>query len=307
MGSERREFVRQKVSRVEVRVASQEAFRASYLRDLSMGGLFVRSRQPLPEGATVVVELVVEAREPVKLRGEVMRQEHAPDGTPRGFGVRFSTVDAETKLALEQILEAHQEQAPALDAAQLETQLAEARGTIEAYEESLALLRENEAAALQKLEASQAECGVLVSLSHELQARVQALEAERATLRADAESLSGRLAKGDAELGALHETTAQLASELKAARADATKSSVRDEELARLKAELQRSAAVKAELEAEVRVLKEQLEGKDDSQFRTELQELAAQLDDERLKSMALERALQRFVDMGGAIPKQSD
>jgi len=292
--------VRQKVSRVEVRVASQEAFRASYLRDLSMGGLFVRSRQPLPEGTTVVVELVVEAREPVKLRGEVMRQEHAPDGTPRGFGVRFSTVDAETKLALEQILEAHQEQAPALDPAQLETQLAEARGTIEAYEESLAVLRENEAAALQKLEASQAECGVLVSLSHELQARVQALEGECA-------GLTARLATGDAELGALHETSAHLATELKAARSEATKSSVRDDEVARLRAALEAQTQRSGALEAELRALKEQLEAKEDSGFRTELQELAAQLDDERLKSMALERALQRFVDMGGMIPKRTE
>ncbi len=222
MEIERREFVRQRVSRVEVRVASQEAFRASYLRDLSLGGLFVRSRQPLPEGTAVVVELLVEARPAVRLRGEVMRQEHAPDGTPRGFGVRFSMVDAETKQALEQILAAHQPpaQSPPAD---LETQLAEARGTIEAYEESLALLRENEASALQKLEASEAECGLLVRLSHELQARVQALEA------------------------------------------------------------------------------------RDDSRLRNELQELAAQLDDERLKSMALERALQRFVDMGGVVLKRTE
>ena len=302
MGIERREFVRQKVSRVEVRVASQEAFRASYLRDLSMGGLFVRSRQPLPEGTTVVVELVVEAKPPVRLRGEVMRQEHAPDGTPRGFGVRFSTVDAETKLALEQILEAHQppEQSPAADSAELETQLSEARGTIEAYEESLALLRENEAAALQKLEASQTECGVLVSLSHELQARVQALEDERA-------GLAAQLEKGDAELGALHETTAHLATELKAARSEAAQRSVGEDEVAGLRAELEAAAQRSAALEAELHALKEQLEAREDSGFRTELQELAAQLDDERLKSMALERALQRFVDMGGMIPKRTE
>ena len=103
-----------------------------------------------------------------------MRQEHAPDGTPRGFGVRFSTVDAETKQALEQILEAHQQPTPPapLDTAQFETQLAEARGTIEASEEMLAIFRENEANALQKLEDSLAECGVLMRLSHELQAQV---------------------------------------------------------------------------------------------------------------------------------------
>ena len=307
MGIERREHVRQRVSRVEVKVASQEAFRASYLRDLSMGGLFVRSRQPLPQGAAVVVELAVQAQPPVRLRGEVMRQEHGPDGTPRGFGVRFSMVDAETKQSLEQIIKAHQQpDRPA--AVDLETQLAEARGTIEAYEETLALLREGEAEASQKLEASQAECGVLVRLSHELQGRVQALETERTALRANVDGLVARLARGDAELGALHETTTRLAAELKAARSQAAVSSTRDDAVTRLmaefEAETQRSAALKAELDAEVRALKAQLEAKDDARLRAELQESAAQLDEERLKSMALERALQRFIDMGGVVPK---
>lgn len=313
MGSERREFVRQRVSRVEVRVASQVAFRASYLRDLSMGGLFVRSRQPLPRGAEVVVELQVEAQPAVRLRGEVMRQEHAPDGTPRGFGVRFSTVDAETKQALEQILEAHRRPAPSplVDAGQVEAQLAEARGTIEAYEETLALVRENEASALQQLEAAQVECGVLMHLSHELQARVQALEAERAASRANVDGLATRLAKGDAEVAALHETATRLAAELKAARTEATKSGLRDDAVTRLmaefEAETQRSAALKAELDGEVRALKEQLEASDDSRLRSEVHELAAQLDEERLKSMALERALRRFVDMGGVIPPRTE
>ena len=257
MSIERREFVRQRVSRVEVRVASQEAFRASYLRDLSMGGLFVRSRQPLAKGTAVVVELVVENQPPRRLRGEVMRQEHAPDGTARGFGVQFSTVDAETRAALAAIISAHHqpEAPPAAERADLETRLSEARGTIEAYEESMASIRESETGALQRLEASQAECSVLMKVSHELQARVQALEVERTELRSRVDSLAARLTRGDAEL------------------------------------------------KAEVQTLRDQLAGTDEVRLRAELQDFAAQLDDERLKSMALERALQRFIDMGGVIP----
>ncbi len=275
-----------------------------------MGGLFVRSRQPLAQGTEVMVELSVEAQPAVRLRGEVMRQEHAADGTPRGFGVRFSTVDAETKQALEQILKAHQQPTPppALDPAQFETQLAEARGTIEAYEEALAVFRENEASALQKLEASQAECGVLMRLSHELQARVHGLEEERSALRTHVDALAARLAQGDAELATLHETTTRLATELKAARSQASQTSFREDAVVRLmeefEAEVQRSAALKAEFDAEVRALKEQLVARADEGLRSEVQELAAQLDDERLKSMALERALQRFVEMGGVVAK---
>lgn len=307
MGIERREFVRQRVSRVEVRVASREAFRASYLRDLSMGGLFVRSRQPLPQGTAVVVELAVNSQAAVRLRGEVMRQEHASDGTPRGFGVRFSTVDEETKAALEGILREHRqpEVPPAVDRSELETQLAEARGTIEAYEETLALIRQNEAEAAQRFEASQAEGGVLMTVAHELQSRVRELEGERTTL-------TQRLAKRDAELGAQHDASSRLALELKTARAQAAKAnSARDDVvhqvMAEAEAEAERSAATRAELDAEVRVLKEQLAVSDAATLRAELQEFAAQLDDERLKSMALERALKRFVEMGGVIPKRTD
>ncbi|MDP2275218.1 MAG: TIGR02266 family protein [Archangium sp.] len=314
MSIERREFARQRVSRVEVRVASREAFRASYLRDLSMGGLFVRSRQPLAQGTTVVVELAVENQPPVRLRGEVMRQEHAADGTPRGFGVRFSTVDEVTKRALEEILLAHtqSEAPPAVEQQALETQLSEARGTIEAYEESMALLRQSETEAFQQLEAAQAERDVLAQVSHELQGRVHALEAERTELTARVAALSARLSKGDAELNTLHATTSRLAAELKAARSQAEKTSGSREDavsrlMAEFEAETERAAALKAELDAEVRSLREQLEAKDDSKLREELQEFAAQLDDERLKSMALERALQRFVEMGGIIPKRTE
>ena len=43
------------------------------------------------------------------------------------------------------------------------------------------------------------------------------------------------------------------------------------------------------------------------SRLAAELQESSAQLDNERLKSMALERALKRFVEMGGVIPKRTE
>jgi chromosome segregation ATPase len=278
-----------------------------------MGGLFVRSRQPLAQGTQVVVELAVEDHAPVRLRGEVMRQEHGPDGMARGFGVRFSLVDAETKRSLEEIILAHKqdEAPPAIGREQLETQLSEARGTLEAYEETMALLRQSEAETVQQLESAQAERDVLAQVSQELQGRVHVLEAERTELKSHVAGLSARLSKGDAELAALHATTTRLANELKLARSQAEKNNGREDAVSRLmaefEAETQRAAALKAELDAEVRALKEQLEAKDDSGLRAELQEFAAQLDDERLKSMALERALQRFVQMGGVIPPRTE
>lgn len=307
MSIERREHVRQKVSRVEVKVASQESLRASYLRDLSMGGLFVRSKQPLPEGTAVIVELSVEEREPLRLRGEVTRQEHGPDGTARGFGVRFSTVDAETMASLELIMLEHQQIAtppPSTPAAALETQLAEARGTIEAYEETLALLRQSETDLSQRLEAAEAEREVLANVAHELQGQVQVMDAAGASLRAEVSQLMERLARGEAELKSQQQKTARLVAELEAARAAAQTAAEREETLGRLARELEaqttKAVALQATFDAEVAALRSRLEERDDAKLREELQDVSARLDEERLKSMALERALQRFVNMGG-------
>ena len=51
-------------------------------------------------------------------------------------------------------------------------------------------------------------------------------------------------------------------------------------------------------MEAEIAALKEQSgggESGDDGELRKELQEIRAQFEDEKLKSMALQQALQRF------------
>jgi uncharacterized protein (TIGR02266 family) len=311
-GAERREHARQKVSRVEVRVASKESLRASYLRDLSLGGLFVRSQKPLPVSTAVVIELAVEAQAPLRLRGEVVRHETNADGTFRGFGVRFSTVDLETKVALEAIIAAHTE-APvklpeASDRTELEAQLAEARGTIEAYEETLAQLRESEMEAVQRLESTEAERTVLANVAQELQTRLQSADADRSHLRSALDALMERLTRGEAETRQLRDSSTKLSHELKAAHAAMAQAAAqRSDEVAKLasqlEAEMGKSTALQAEFDAEMRSLKQQLETRDDSTLRRELQELSAQLDDERLKAMALQRALQRFVEMGGVIP----
>lgn len=308
MSIERREHTRQKVSRVEVRVASQESLRASYLRDLSVGGLFVRSRQPLPIGAAVVIELAVLGAAPVRLKGEVARHESTDEGVFRGFGVRFSTVDPETKSALERIIAEHAEPPP--PTGDLAMELAEARGTIQAYEETMSLLRESETNLAQQLEEAEAERGVLTSVTDELQQKIAALELERTELRGTVEALMDRLQQTETESKALQDAANRLSTELKAARAVAAKASNEKATLAELAAQLEvqssRAADHQAGLERELSELRTRLASSGDGALREELQEITAQLDDERLKSMALERALNRFVEMGGVIPKRT-
>ena len=85
-----------------------------------------------------------------------------------------------------------------------------------------------------------------------------------------------------------------------------------EEELTRLRDELEAEAKHATELrqtlDAQLQALQGQLADRGgDGTLRAEVQELSAQLDDERLKSMALQRALERFAAMGGTIPKQAE
>jgi Tfp pilus assembly protein PilZ len=279
-GEERRAAVRHRVFRIEVRVATFDSFRASYLRDVSTGGLFVRSAKPLPVGTKVMVQLKLASLDPVALPGVVVRLE------PNGFGVRFSMLNAAQQASLDALL-AHV-QPPSLPtpvpmasspsvlaadlAASLSAELAEAKGAIEAYEQTLALLREAEMEAVQRAEAAEHERRVLVDGMKELTARVAALEAERASLQTIV-STSQALLQNEREVA---------------------------------KSALARSEAERAslqQLETELETLRASLGNEEVQALRREAQNLSQMVDEERLKALAMQRALERFVAMGGSPP----
>lgn len=188
-GRERREHARQRVSRVEVRVASQDSFRDSYLRDLSLGGLFVRTTQLLAPGTAVLVELSVEGQPAVQLRGEVIRQEHAPEGTPLGMGLRFFREDPATRDALQQLI--HARLRPSRPLAGAPPPVLEAQ-----------------------LDPAESERKLLANLALELQQRVKTLEDERNRLFSDLQVLKARAAHDEEEKGMLREATVRLSNEL---------------------------------------------------------------------------------------------
>jgi uncharacterized protein (TIGR02266 family) len=200
---ERRQHHRHKTWRVEVKVATPEAFRSSYLRDVSAGGLFVRSRTPLPIGSRVAVVLDVDGRE-LRLSGTVVRHE------PAGFGVRFDALDDEKRLQLEAL--AASSRTSAISAV---ADLAEARGIIEAYEENLAALREAETAAVQRAELAAFECTVLQEHLQRVQRALDEALAENARLaRALAQGASSGAAAPASEVERLREDVRSLAAEL---------------------------------------------------------------------------------------------
>ncbi len=91
---------------IELRVdyPKLNAFFADYTRNISKGGTFIRTKQPLPTGTRFVFRLVVPTLdEPIVLEGEVAWTRE--EGEEAGMGIRFVYADEEAKRRIEQTVE----------------------------------------------------------------------------------------------------------------------------------------------------------------------------------------------------------
>jgi len=91
---------------IELRVdyPKLNAFFADYARNISKGGTFVKTAQPLPVGTRFVFRLSVPTlNEPIVLAGEVawIREE----GDEPGMGIRFVYSSEEARLSIERLVE----------------------------------------------------------------------------------------------------------------------------------------------------------------------------------------------------------
>lgn len=91
---------------IELRVdyPKLNAFFADYTRNISKGGTFVKTAQPLPVGTRFVFRLSVPTlNEPIVLAGEVawIREE----GDEPGMGIRFVYSSEEARLSVERLVE----------------------------------------------------------------------------------------------------------------------------------------------------------------------------------------------------------
>ena len=73
-------------------------------RDLSRGGMFLRSNKPLEPGALVDLVLEPPGGPPVTLLAEVVHTVQPGGDAPAGMGLRFIDVPAETLVALDRVL-----------------------------------------------------------------------------------------------------------------------------------------------------------------------------------------------------------
>ena len=105
--AENRKNPRSATPNILVRISTRERFRHSYLKDLSEGGLFVKTDKPLPPGRTVTVDLLPPGwTDPLRLTGTVVR--NGGEGTA-GMGIKFEGVDDHSLEALSKLLSEYTE------------------------------------------------------------------------------------------------------------------------------------------------------------------------------------------------------
>lgn len=112
---ERRSHQRVELPRILVKVTSEERMRNAYLRDLSEGGVFIRTEKPLSVDKKVLVQLLPPGKtETLELPGVVVRvvgEEHATLEAPAGMAVKFEGVTEATQAALQALIAQYKEPA----------------------------------------------------------------------------------------------------------------------------------------------------------------------------------------------------
>lgn len=76
---------------------------AEYVSNISQGGVFIRSKNPLPQGTRVQLKfsVILDDLEEVVGEGEVVRVNHSPENS--GMGVAFTRLDARSKELIDEI------------------------------------------------------------------------------------------------------------------------------------------------------------------------------------------------------------
>ena len=80
-----------------------EEYIAEYVSNISQGGVFIRSKNPLPVGTKVTLQfsVILDDVEAVEGEGEVVRVDESAEST--GMGVAFTRLTAESKQLVDEI------------------------------------------------------------------------------------------------------------------------------------------------------------------------------------------------------------
>ncbi|MHB8877201.1 MAG: PilZ domain-containing protein, partial [Myxococcaceae bacterium] len=108
MPEEKRQHERVTAHRILVRVPAIDQLRGQYVKDLSTGGLFIKTDNPVPAGAEVSIELLALGSDtPLKLRGKVTRvdaDDAAKEAGTAGVGIQLDALSPEAEQRLTALL-----------------------------------------------------------------------------------------------------------------------------------------------------------------------------------------------------------
>ncbi|HZH05018.1 MAG TPA: PilZ domain-containing protein, partial [Myxococcaceae bacterium] len=288
-----RQHARIRSSKILVRIPTVDKLRAHYLRDLSEGGIFVKSERTLPIGTAVNIELVPPGwTASLILTGRVVRiatDEEARKTNAVGMAIRFEEVTPEAQQALTELIRKHS-QSEALsaplsgdEAERLRTQVQGLMFELSAARESLQACERDRDAQAARVPAGGSPSGPADD------------GGELVFLRAHLETANARVAKLQEELRRSEDDEAQsralaerLAHEKRLLEKSQKEASRDTGEVERLRQELQDSEARFASERDRAEALKRRAYTAD-----SELRAAQAQAKAERERSAQLERELE--------------
>ena len=95
---------------IQIQYTTADGFFQDYVRNLSLGGIFIETPKPLPMNTKLRVEFCLpEMREPITADGVVvhtLRVGKASNPSVSGMGIRFSELEPSSKQMLEAYLRA---------------------------------------------------------------------------------------------------------------------------------------------------------------------------------------------------------
>jgi len=93
---------------LEVKYSSVKGLISDWTMNISKGGMFISTRDPLPEGTSLILKLKVpDSDEEIVLEGEVVwrvKPEESKGTLIPGMGLRFKNIDEETVKKIERII-----------------------------------------------------------------------------------------------------------------------------------------------------------------------------------------------------------
>jgi uncharacterized protein (TIGR02266 family) len=98
---EQRQHARQEINQ---EFETIDEFIAEYVTNISQGGVFIRSKNPLPVGTKVTLKfsVILDDFETIEGEGEVVRVDNTPGNT--GMGVAFTRLTADSKELIDEIV-----------------------------------------------------------------------------------------------------------------------------------------------------------------------------------------------------------